>query len=72
LTGLWQVSGKNRTTFEQMIDLDLYYVDNQSLLLDLSIIGRTGPAIIALIWELLQRRRVETQVQLAPAGERKV
>lgn len=56
LTGLWQVSGKNRTTFEEMIDLDLYYVDHQSLLLDLTIIARTGPAILALVWELLQRR----------------
>jgi len=56
LTGLWQVSGKNRTTFEEMIDLDLYYVDNQSLFFDLSIIARTGPAILALIWELRRRR----------------
>jgi len=55
LTGLWQVSGKNRTTFEEMMDLDLYYVDNQSLLLDLTIIARTGPAILALIWELRSR-----------------
>jgi lipopolysaccharide/colanic/teichoic acid biosynthesis glycosyltransferase len=56
LTGLWQVSGKNRTTFEQMIDLDLYYVERQSLLFDLTIIARTGPAILALVWELAQRR----------------
>lgn len=59
LTGLWQVSGKNRTTFEEMIDLDLYYVDNQSLFLDLTIIARTGPAILALIWELRRRRRAK-------------
>lgn len=46
LTGLWQVSGKNRTTFEQMIDLDVYYARNKSLWLDLKIILKTIPAII--------------------------
>jgi len=56
LTGLWQVSGKNRTTFEEMINLDLYYVEHQSPLLDLTILARTGPAILALVWELAQRR----------------
>lgn len=47
LTGLWQVSGKNRTTFEEMINLDLYYARNRSLWLDLKIILKTIPAIIA-------------------------
>lgn len=41
VTGLWQVNGKNRLTFEQMIELDLRYVDNRSLWLDLSILCRT-------------------------------
>jgi lipopolysaccharide/colanic/teichoic acid biosynthesis glycosyltransferase len=47
LTGLWQVSGKNRTTFEEMIDLDIFYARNQSLLMDLKIILKTVPAIIS-------------------------
>ncbi len=47
LTGLWQVSGKNRTTFEEMIQLDIRYVRSQSLWLDLEIIFRTIPALIA-------------------------
>jgi lipopolysaccharide/colanic/teichoic acid biosynthesis glycosyltransferase len=47
LTGLWQVSGKNRTTFEQMIDLDIHYARNQNFLFDLKIILKTVPAIIA-------------------------
>src|SRR5260370_16181460 len=34
LTGLWQVSGKNETTFEEMIDLDIEYGEKQSLPLD--------------------------------------
>jgi len=37
VTGLWQVSGKNRLTFEQMIAKDLEYVDRRSPLLDLKI-----------------------------------
>src|ERR1017187_1913553 len=46
LTGLWQVSGKNRTTFEEMVDLDIHYSKNKSLLLDLKIILKTVPAIL--------------------------
>lgn len=46
LTGLWQVSGKNRTTFNEMIHLDIEYVRKLSLLLDLKIIVKTIPALI--------------------------
>lgn len=42
LTGLWQVSGRNRLPFEEMVQLDLFYIENWSLLLDLKIIVRTG------------------------------
>jgi lipopolysaccharide/colanic/teichoic acid biosynthesis glycosyltransferase len=41
LTGLWQVSGKNRTTFKQMISLDIQYAQQKSLLLDLAIMVKT-------------------------------
>lgn len=41
MTGLWQVSGKNRLTFEQMIDLDIRYIETRSLWQDLRIIART-------------------------------
>ena len=41
LTGLWQVSGKKRTTFAEMIDLDLQYIRMRSLLLDLTILLKT-------------------------------
>jgi lipopolysaccharide/colanic/teichoic acid biosynthesis glycosyltransferase len=47
LTGLWQVSGKNRTTFEEMIDLDVFYARNKSFWLDLRILFKTVPAIIS-------------------------
>jgi exopolysaccharide biosynthesis polyprenyl glycosylphosphotransferase len=41
LTGLWQVSGRNRLSFEEMVKLDLFYIENWSLLFDLKIILRT-------------------------------
>jgi lipopolysaccharide/colanic/teichoic acid biosynthesis glycosyltransferase len=45
LTGYWQVNGKNRTTFSEMITMDLFYARNSSLLLDLEILVRTGPVL---------------------------
>jgi exopolysaccharide biosynthesis polyprenyl glycosylphosphotransferase len=46
LTGLWQVSGRNRLPFEEMVRLDLFYIENWSLLLDLKIILRTALVMI--------------------------
>jgi lipopolysaccharide/colanic/teichoic acid biosynthesis glycosyltransferase len=46
LTGLWQVSGKNRTTFNEMIDFDIQYIRTQSLWLDLKIMLKTIPALL--------------------------
>ena len=46
LTGLWQVSGRNRLPFEEMVKLDLFYIENWSLLFDLKIILRTVLAIV--------------------------
>lgn len=62
LTGLWQVSGKNKTTFEEMIDLDIYYATNKSLWLDLRIICKTIPAIIAQTRELKRAKRAGLSV----------
>jgi lipopolysaccharide/colanic/teichoic acid biosynthesis glycosyltransferase len=45
LTGLWQVSGKNRTTFSEMIQLDIEYAERLSLWLDVKIILKTFPAL---------------------------
>jgi lipopolysaccharide/colanic/teichoic acid biosynthesis glycosyltransferase len=45
LTGLWQVSGKNRTTFDQMIRLDIEYSQRFSPWLDVTIILKTLPAL---------------------------
>jgi lipopolysaccharide/colanic/teichoic acid biosynthesis glycosyltransferase len=57
LTGLWQVSGKNRTTFERMMELDLAYVAAKSPLLDAKISAGTVPAILLQLWDVQGRRR---------------
>ena len=46
LTGLWQVSGRSTVPFDEMVMLDLYYIENWSLLLDLKIILRTIPVML--------------------------
>src|SRR5215475_6710301 len=45
LTGLWQVSGRYHLSFDQMVKLDIYYIENWSLWLDLKIILKTLPAL---------------------------
>jgi exopolysaccharide biosynthesis polyprenyl glycosylphosphotransferase len=47
MTGLWQVSGRSEVPFNDMVRLDLHYVRNWSLGLDLEIILRTIPAVVA-------------------------
>lgn len=51
LTGLWQVSGKNKTTFVEMIQLDIRYAKNKTLLLDLKIILMTVPVLVVQMLE---------------------
>ncbi|HKP37771.1 MAG TPA: sugar transferase [Pyrinomonadaceae bacterium] len=45
ITGLWQVSGRNRLPFDEMVRMDLYYIENWSLLLDIKIILQTLPVM---------------------------
>jgi exopolysaccharide biosynthesis polyprenyl glycosylphosphotransferase len=47
ITGLWQVTGRSRTTFDEMVRLDLQYIENQSLWLDLKILLKTGRAVLS-------------------------
>ena len=51
LTGYWQVNGKNKTTFTEMINMDIFYTKNMSLWLDLAIMVRTFPAVMAQVIE---------------------
>jgi lipopolysaccharide/colanic/teichoic acid biosynthesis glycosyltransferase len=51
LTGFWQVSGKNNTTFNEMVRMDLFYLNNMSILLDLKIMFKTGGAIARQLFE---------------------
>jgi exopolysaccharide biosynthesis polyprenyl glycosylphosphotransferase len=46
ITGMWQVHGRSDASFEAYSRLDLYYVDNWSLLTDLSILGKTVPTVL--------------------------
>ncbi|GAB7002835.1 sugar transferase [Nocardioides sp. AN3] len=47
LTGLWQVSGRSDLSWEEAVRLDLYYVDNWSMMQDLSILSRTVGAVLS-------------------------
>lgn len=46
ITGLWQVSGRNRLPFEEMVRIDIYYIENWSLFLDAKILMQTIPAVV--------------------------
>jgi exopolysaccharide production protein ExoY len=46
LTGLWQVSGRQRVSYEKRIELDMAYVDQCSLAMDFSILLRTVPVVM--------------------------
>jgi len=45
VTGLWQVSGRNKVSYNERVKLDATYVDNWSLLHDMGILLRTGPSV---------------------------
>ena len=61
LTGLWQVSGKNRTTFEEMTRLDIHYARNVSWWLDLKIVLLTVPALVLQIADTRRGRKAAPQ-----------
>jgi lipopolysaccharide/colanic/teichoic acid biosynthesis glycosyltransferase len=46
MTGLWQISGRSNIGFREMLLLDLYYVENNSLLFDLEILFSTIPVVL--------------------------
>jgi lipopolysaccharide/colanic/teichoic acid biosynthesis glycosyltransferase len=81
LTGLWQVSGKNNTTFEKMMELDIRYARTCSLWLDIRIIVKTIPALVIQMLETRRRKKLaalsaqsvhaEAAPSIAPAAPKK-
>jgi lipopolysaccharide/colanic/teichoic acid biosynthesis glycosyltransferase len=69
LTGLWQVSGKNHTTFDEMMRLDIQYSRKLSLWSDIGILLKTLPVLVAQTRETSQRSKGD---RLPPTKERKV
>lgn len=58
LTGYWQVSGKNKLTFQQMIDLDLKYITKMTFGMDLAIVAATLPAMLL---QYMESRSLKSQ-----------
>ena len=46
MTGLWQISGRSSLSFDDLVRLDFYYLENWSIWLDISILARTLPAVL--------------------------
>ncbi len=70
LTGFWQVNGKNKTTFNEMVAMDIHYATHLSPRLDLEILARTIPAILTQIMESWKTRPRESRYgvsTMAPA-----
>jgi lipopolysaccharide/colanic/teichoic acid biosynthesis glycosyltransferase len=68
LTGLWQVSGKNQTTFNQMVQLDIEYAERLSLWLDLKILFRTPGVLWRQFREDRMRKRQEAGLSRSRFG----
>ena len=47
MTGLWQVSGRISLSFDELVRLDFYYIENWSIWLDITILLKTIPAVLA-------------------------
>src|SRR5581483_5083124 len=47
MTGLWQIAGRSDLSFDDLVRLDFYYLENWSLWLDVSILIKTIPAVLA-------------------------
>ena len=58
LTGLWQVSGKNHTTFAEMVRLDVLYAERKSRWLDAQILAATLPALLRQIRDTRRERQL--------------
>ena len=68
LTGYWQVNGKNKTTFRQMIVMDLVYLKNMSIWLDLKIMLKTGTVMAGQMCESRQAPHRSRQKDGSPGS----
>jgi len=65
VTGYWQVNGKNKTTFQEMITMDLFYARNMSIWIDLQIMIKTVPVLVQETLEAWRRYRSRSASRLA-------
>jgi lipopolysaccharide/colanic/teichoic acid biosynthesis glycosyltransferase len=66
LTGLWQVSGKNHTTFNEMMQLDIEYARRKNFWMDLGIILKTLPVMAGQLLESRQRKKSLRSAAIRP------
>jgi lipopolysaccharide/colanic/teichoic acid biosynthesis glycosyltransferase len=71
LTGYWQVNGKNKTTFAEMVQMDIWYTRKLSPWLDLAIMVKTFPTIIMQLLESRFSNRAESGAHRAESGAQK-
>lgn len=73
LTGLWQVKGKNRTTFREMNAMDVHYARKSSPMLDVVIMLRTPLALVQQMADCLaHQRRGSRDAELSVPAEQQV
>ena len=72
LTGYWQVNGKNKTTFTEMINMDIFYTKNMSFWLDLMIMVKTFPAVMAQLIETRIAPRVGMRARAGDGAKKSV
>ncbi len=73
MTGIWQISGKNKRTFKEMIRLDIEYISKHSFWLDIKILFKTPLVIFSEVFGAstkskkikLSRKRILSKIQLA-------
>jgi len=73
MTGIWQISGKNKRTFKEMIRMDIEYISKQSLWLDTKILLKTPFVIFLEVFGVskqskkskLSRKRILSKIQVA-------
>jgi lipopolysaccharide/colanic/teichoic acid biosynthesis glycosyltransferase len=47
MTGLWQISGRSDLSFDDLVRLDFYYLENWSIWLDITVLAKTLPAVLS-------------------------